>query len=81
MSAVVRDLDHPAVHADHRRAGMAAAPVAWLERRLTALGAPRIDLLGLPGNAAGPASWRRPGHLPQPDVLCSEPVPTAAPGG
>ena len=69
-----------AVHPAHRRAGLATGPVAELERRPTALGAPRTDLL-LPDNAAGPASWRHLGHPPQPDVLCSKPVPTAAPGG
>ena len=36
--------------------------------------APGIDLLVLPDDAAGLACWQRLGHLPCPDVLCSEPL-------
>ncbi|SDO44033.1 GNAT family N-acetyltransferase [Geodermatophilus sp. DSM 45219] len=68
-----------AVSPGHRRAGLATALVAELEERFRSLGAPRIDLLVLPDNAAGLASWQRLGHLPCPDVLCSEPLDDVAP--
>ena len=63
-----------AVDPSHRRTGVATALVAEIERRLAARGAPRINLLVLPDNAAGLAFWRRLGYLPYPDVLCSKAV-------
>ena len=65
-----------AVHPDARRAGVATALVAVLEQRLTERGAPRINLLVMPDNAAGLAFWNHLGYLQRPDVLCSKVVPT-----
>ncbi|WP_199580171.1 GNAT family N-acetyltransferase [Blastococcus sp. TBT05-19] len=61
-----------AVDPAHRRSGLATALVAEVERRLADRGAPRINLLVLPDNAAGLAFWQRRGYLPYPDVLCSK---------
>lgn len=61
-----------AVDPAHRRSGVATALVAEVERRLVERGAPRINLMVLPENAAGLAFWQRLGYLPFPDVLCSK---------
>lgn len=63
-----------AVHPDHRRHGLATRLVAELENRLTARGAPRINLLVMPDNDTGLAFWQRLGYLPHSDVLCSKPI-------
>ncbi|MDI6105417.1 GNAT family N-acetyltransferase [Actinoplanes sp. NEAU-A12] len=63
------------VHGGHRRQGIATRLVAELERRLHALGCPRINLLVLPGNEAGLRFWQHLGYLPCPDVLCTKPLP------
>ena len=68
-----------AVSPGHRRAGLATALVAELEERFRSLGVPRVNLLVLPDNAAGLASWQRLGHLPCPDVLWSKPLDGVAP--
>lgn len=60
-------------------AGLATALVAELEERFRSVGAPRINLLLLPDDPAGLASWQRLGHLPCPDVLCSEPLDGVTP--
>lgn len=64
-----------AVHQQHRRAGLASALVSELERRLTTLGALRINLLVMPDNAQGLAFWQRLGYVARPDVLCTKPTP------
>lgn len=63
-----------AVHRSHRRQGIATRLVAELERRLQALGCPRINLLVLPENEAGLRFWQDLGYLPCPDVLCTKPL-------
>jgi ribosomal protein S18 acetylase RimI-like enzyme len=63
-----------AVHPDHRRRGIATELVAELERRFTALGCPRVNLLVMPDNAAGLRFWQKLGYLPMPDVLCTKPL-------
>ncbi|TFV52690.1 GNAT family N-acetyltransferase [Blastococcus sp. TF02A_35] len=63
-----------AVDPSHRRSGLATALVAEVERRLADRGAPRINLLVLPENAAALTFWQRLGYLPHPDVLCSKAV-------
>ncbi|MBM7806866.1 ribosomal protein S18 acetylase RimI-like enzyme [Geodermatophilus bullaregiensis] len=63
-----------AVHPGHPGNGLATALVSELERRLIERGAPRINLLVMPDNAAGLTFWQRLGYLPCPDVLCSKPV-------
>lgn len=64
-----------AVHPDHRRAGIATALVHEVERRLAALGCPRVNLLVLPDNEAGLRFWQSLGYLPCPDVLCTKALP------
>jgi ribosomal protein S18 acetylase RimI-like enzyme len=68
-----------AVSPGHRRAGVATALVAELEDRFRSLGAPRVNLLVLPDNAAGLAFWQRLGYLPCPDVLCTKPLDGVTP--
>lgn len=63
-----------AVRPDHRRTGLATTLVTELEQRLILRGAPRINLLVLPDNAAALAFWQRLGYVPHPDVLCSKPM-------
>lgn len=63
-----------AVDPARRREGIATRLVAELERRLKALGCPRINLFVLPDNAAGLAFWRYHGYLPAPDVVCTKPL-------
>jgi ribosomal protein S18 acetylase RimI-like enzyme len=67
-----------AVHPARRRGGVATRLVAELERRLGALGCPRINLLVMPDNAAGLSFWRALGYLPMPDVLCTKPLAAPA---
>lgn len=67
-----------AVDRSHRRQGIATRLVAELERRLQALGCPRINLLVLPDNEAGLRFWQNLGYLPCPDVLCTKPLPSRA---
>lgn len=64
-----------AVQPEHRRKGLAAALVGELERRLSARGAPRINLLVMPENTEGLLFWQRLGYLSCPDVLCTKPMP------
>ncbi|MDG6106490.1 GNAT family acetyltransferase [Dactylosporangium aurantiacum] len=63
-----------AVDPRHRRQGIATRLVREVERRLAALGCPRVNLLVLPDNAAGLAFWQALGYLPCPDVLCTKPL-------
>ena len=63
-----------AVHPAHRRQGLARRLVDELERRLRAVGCPRVNLLVMPDNAAGLAFWQALGYLPCPDVLCTKPL-------
>lgn len=64
-----------AVHPAHRRKGVATLLVHEVERRLAALGCPRVNLLVMPDNAAGLRFWQALGYLPCPDVLCTKPLP------
>ncbi|MFG1847361.1 GNAT family N-acetyltransferase [Micromonospora carbonacea] len=66
-----------AVHPAHRRRGIASRMVDELERRFTALGCPRVNLLVMPDNEAGLRFWQALGYLPMPDVLCTKPMPPA----
>ncbi|WP_231954349.1 GNAT family acetyltransferase [Actinoplanes derwentensis] len=63
-----------AVDPSRRRQGIATQLVAELERRLLALGCPRVNLLVMPDNEAGLRFWQRLGYLPCPDVLCTKPL-------
>ena len=63
-----------AVAAAHRRQGVASRLVEELERRFRAVGCPRVNLMVLPGNAAGLEFWQALGYLPVPDVLCTKPM-------
>ena len=63
-----------AVDPARRREGTATRLVAELERRLKALGCPRINLFVLPDNEAGLGFWRSRGYLPVPDVVCTKPL-------
>ncbi|MGI4895465.1 MAG: GNAT family N-acetyltransferase [Janthinobacterium lividum] len=63
-----------AVHPDHRRTGLASALVREVEQRLSAHGAPRINLLVMPDNTGALQFWRRLGYLTCPDVLCTKPI-------
>ncbi|WP_327001313.1 GNAT family acetyltransferase [Dactylosporangium sp. NBC_01737] len=64
-----------AVHPQHRRQGIATRLVQEVERRLAALGCPRINLLAAPDNEAGLRFWQELGYLPCPDVLCTKALP------
>ncbi|MEV4514469.1 GNAT family acetyltransferase [Dactylosporangium sp. NPDC049525] len=64
-----------AVHPDRRRQGIATGLVQEVERRLAALGCPRVNLLVMPDNEAGLHFWQTLGYLPCPDVLCTKPLP------
>jgi ribosomal protein S18 acetylase RimI-like enzyme len=63
-----------AVSPAHRRQGIASRLVGELERRFTALGCPRINLLVMPDNPTGLRFWQAHGYLPMPDVLCTKPL-------
>jgi ribosomal protein S18 acetylase RimI-like enzyme len=63
-----------AVDPGHRRQGVASRLVGELERRLGALGCPRVNLMVLPQNESGLRFWRSLGYLPTPDVLCTKPL-------
>ena len=53
----------------HRRRGLAGALVAELERRFTARGLTRVNLLVLPGDEDAQRFWARRGYASCPDVL------------
>ena len=69
-----------AVDPGFRRQGIATALVDEVESRLRTLGCPRINLLVLPDNTAGLRFWQARGYLPQPDVLCTKPLPARVAG-
>ena len=53
---------HVTTAASHRRTGIAADLVARIEAALTALGAPRVNVLVRDGNDAGRAFWQAAGY-------------------
>ncbi|GAA4249119.1 GNAT family N-acetyltransferase [Dactylosporangium darangshiense] len=63
-----------AVDPAQRRRGIASGLVDELERRLRALGCPRINLMVLPDNESGLRFWQSLGYLPTPDVLHTKPM-------
>ena len=63
-----------AVHPDQRRQGFATRLVQEVERRLAALGCPRVNLHRLPDNAAGLSFWQDWATCRAPDVLCTKPL-------
>ncbi|MPQ96672.1 GNAT family N-acetyltransferase [Modestobacter sp. I12A-02628] len=68
-----------AVAPGRRRTGLATRLVREVERRLTARGAPRVNLMVLPDNTSGLAFWAALGYLPAPDVLCSKALHSGGP--
>ncbi|MDG4810515.1 GNAT family N-acetyltransferase [Micromonospora sp. WMMD1120] len=66
-----------AVDPTYRRRGLATLLVTELEKRFTALGCPRVNLLVLPQDTVALGFWRALGYLPQPDVLCTKPLGAA----
>lgn len=65
-----------AVHPSHRRVGLATRLVELVEHRLTAHGAPRINLLVLPENNEALLFWRSLGYIAHPDTLCTKDTAT-----
>ncbi|HTJ38872.1 MAG TPA: GNAT family N-acetyltransferase [Dactylosporangium sp.] len=63
-----------AVDPQQRRRGIASGLVGELERRLRALGCPRVNLMVLPDNESGLRFWQSLGYLPTPDVLHTKPM-------
>jgi ribosomal protein S18 acetylase RimI-like enzyme len=51
-----------AVHPDARRQGVGTALVVEAEKRLAALGAPRVNAMVLEGNELGESMWRAAGY-------------------